>query len=337
LPNDIIAVVELPAHTKKVSAMQVDIPAQQLYTGSHDGFVKCWSTSNGQCTSNVDVGGEVDSLLLSGGFLFVGVHKGGEGIIKIWNMSTGHHHQLPGHKGQILCMVAAGGLLFSGGQDHSIRVWNFNAQAGIFMSQATITKAEGGHAACVHALQSYGSFLFSADRSGTIKVWDLNTGQVAQTLQNAHSDAIMAMLLWDSYVLTASMDGLIKAWQILEQPVGGMVLKTEPEFSFNRETAESSDQQQYRRPRGSDRGPPGIATMAGTLDASGTPVLMVAYLMENFVRLYELPSFASRGVLTPAADSRTLGMMLTSDFTKGHMMMAGDGQGRLRIFGWKTA
>ena len=44
---------------------------------------------------------------------------------------------------------------------------------------------------------------------------------------------------------------------------------------------------------------PGILTMQGTLDAQGTPVLMVTYLNDSLVRLYELPTFASRGVLTP--------------------------------------
>ena len=56
-----------------------------------------------QCTSVVDVTGEVDCLLIEGGHLFVGMHKGGEGIIRVWNMSTSAHHQLTGHKVR-LCM-----------------------------------------------------------------------------------------------------------------------------------------------------------------------------------------------------------------------------------------
>ena len=179
-------------------------------------------------TSNVEVGGQVDSLLLSGGFLFVGLQKAEEGIIKVWNTSSGQHHQLPGHRGQILCMQVAAGMLFSGGQDRSVRVWNFNAQAGIFMSQAIITKEEGGHDSPVHSFQSSGSFLFSSDRLGLIKAWDLTTGKVAQTIE-AHSDAITQMLIWESFLLTASSDGSVKAFQIQEQPQPNFVLKAEPE------------------------------------------------------------------------------------------------------------
>ena len=48
--------------------------AAQLYSGSADGSVRVWDLANGQCASVVDVGGEVDSLLLEGGFLFVGLN-----------------------------------------------------------------------------------------------------------------------------------------------------------------------------------------------------------------------------------------------------------------------
>jgi hypothetical protein len=51
-----------------------------------------------QVVSTVEVSGEVDSMLLAGGFLFVGFHKAAEGIIKVWNMSTGTDHILTGHK-----------------------------------------------------------------------------------------------------------------------------------------------------------------------------------------------------------------------------------------------
>lgn len=47
------------------------------------------------------------------------------------------------------------------------------------------------------------------------------------------------------------------------------------------------------------RPPPGIITISGTSDNQEKPILMVAYNGENHVRLYELPAFTPRGVLTP--------------------------------------
>ncbi len=95
---DVIVAAEIPAHVKKVSSICGDPASKVLYTGSHDGLVKAWSTETGQNTSSVDMGGMVDSLLFSGGFLFVGIQKAGDGVIGVWNMSNGQSHHLSGHK-----------------------------------------------------------------------------------------------------------------------------------------------------------------------------------------------------------------------------------------------
>jgi hypothetical protein len=58
----------------------------------------------------VEVGGPVDSLLLDGGFLFVGLHQKQEGLIKVWNTATGAEHTLQGHKvglADLLCLCPA--------------------------------------------------------------------------------------------------------------------------------------------------------------------------------------------------------------------------------------
>lgn len=54
--------------------------------------------TNLQCVSTVDVGGEVDSLLLEAGFLFVGIKTpANQGQIKAWNMATNQETVLEGH------------------------------------------------------------------------------------------------------------------------------------------------------------------------------------------------------------------------------------------------
>lgn len=60
----------------------------QLYTGSKDETVRLWDCKGrGECLSVVQVGGQVDSLLLEGGFLFVGLRVQGmqpvPGLIKV--------------------------------------------------------------------------------------------------------------------------------------------------------------------------------------------------------------------------------------------------------------
>ena len=59
----------------------------QLYTGSKDETVRLWDCKSRNCLSVVEVGGQVDSLLLEGGYLFVGIRVLGmqpvPGLIKV--------------------------------------------------------------------------------------------------------------------------------------------------------------------------------------------------------------------------------------------------------------
>lgn len=46
----------------------------------------------------MQVGGEVDSMLIEAGFLFVGVRiANGQGLVKGWNMATNAEFHLEGH------------------------------------------------------------------------------------------------------------------------------------------------------------------------------------------------------------------------------------------------
>ena len=86
------------------------------------------------------------------------------------------------------------------------------------------------------------------------------------------------------------------------------MLSDASQFSFSKDAEESGGQQHKRGGRRRGEEPDKIFTMAGTLDSAGTPILMVPYLSESFVRLYELPSFASRGTLTPVSHSNPCAM-----------------------------
>ena len=52
-----------------------------------------------QMISSVDMGGVVDTMFLSGGYLFVAVTTlAEEPVIRIWNVANGQNHNLSGHK-----------------------------------------------------------------------------------------------------------------------------------------------------------------------------------------------------------------------------------------------
>ncbi|KIZ07216.1 NB-ARC domain-containing protein [Monoraphidium neglectum] len=342
LPDDVAALTELKQHTKPVTCMCLDTASQQLYTGAQDGLVCAWSCASGQLVTSADCGMPVDTLLVEAGFLFVAVSQKHDSAIKVWNLGAGGAmHVLTGHTGQVLALAVSpqSGLLFSGGLDASIRVWELNAASGAFSQRAALTAdSGGGHRAAVHALLVAGQFMFSGDRAGEVKVWNLGDGTCCQTVERAHDGPIMKMLVWgENYLLTASMDGSIRCWS----PGAGLgalppaVINPEPEFTFAGHEEEGAGggggggrPNQYVRGRDPR---PAILSMCTTLDAAQSSVLMVSYVNDRAVRLYDLPSFDARGCLPNVHECRA---MLT--LPDASTMLAGDKNGSVKIFQWKA-
>jgi len=97
----------------------MDYTNNQLLTGSHDGTVRVWDCGTGQCVFTSEVGGEVDSMLVEHGWLFVGVKtREGRGEVKGWALAggAGGEVRLEGHVGQVTSLAMGNGMLFSGGQ-----------------------------------------------------------------------------------------------------------------------------------------------------------------------------------------------------------------------------
>jgi WD40 repeat protein len=289
------------------------------------------------------VGGEVDSMLIEGGFLFAGVKSTtGQGVVKAWNMATNQEMALEGHTGRVQCLAAAQGMLFSGGQDQTIRVWKPNPTTGMFECAAILRAEHNGHTSSISSMCVSNHIMFSGDAQGSIKVWDLNQGAVIQTLDNAHSDtshpAIMSMLIWEGHLVTGSLDGYIKVWEPAD-PSTGTTISTTPIFIFPEAPPQQAQQGGGRgRGRGGRGGYnqpqtpalPGVLSLCGVADPAGKAVVMVSYNGESAIRLWELPSFAERGALSDVSNVRSM-----AGFPAGRLMISGDERGRVKVWRWK--
>lgn len=343
-PDDIDFLKVLRGHTRQVTAAVLDQATQRLYTGSQDGTVRCWlmANSDGSGTPGpvVDVGGEVDSLLLEGGFLFVGLHGPPPqrlGTIKAFNLASGASCALEGHVGQVLCLAAAAGTLLSGGQDATIRAWTFDEKSSAFVAAGVLSAAQGGHSAPVQALAPAGQFLVSGDWEGNLKIWDMGSGACAQTIPKAHPSVVMGCLTWEGHVLSAGLDGAIKVWAPVEGVPGpGKVLEPTPMYSHPPADYRCS---------GSGTGEPGqisangtsssgsfggILALAGTVDARGGALVAASHADDGQVRLWELPSFAEKGGLGGVADARALAA------SPGGVVAVGDKRGNVKVWRWKA-
>lgn len=328
MPDDIAQLTELKKHEKQVTCLYYDPHTQQLYSGSSDGIICAWSCSTGQLVSSDIVAPfGIDSIRVDSNFMFVGMSREEEGIVKVYNLAAGGaSHQLTGHKGQVYAMAFGNNTLFTAGQDTTIRVWNLNEQAGIFVSQAILNAATAdGHKHGVHSLLLIGQHLFSGDRAGTLKVWDLAQGACVQTVARAHNNAITSIMMWgESFLLTSSMDGTIKIWS--PGSSGVEVINPTPEFKYPEEDVPpGGGARNYRQPEYA-----GIVSMCSTTDQGQKSVLMLANVRERSIKLLELPQFSERGVLPDVSDCRALAAI-----PEHHIMLAGERNGSIKIFQWK--
>ncbi|KAK9909034.1 hypothetical protein WJX75_006342 [Coccomyxa subellipsoidea] len=305
--------------------MAYDSSTSQLYTGSKDETVRLWDCKNrGNCLSVVEVGGQVDSLLLEGGYLFVGIRVQGmqpvPGLIKVYNLTTGAQHDLAGHHEEVFALAAANGLLLSAGKDMSIRVWQHDTASGTFQPSVVITAAQGGHQAPVQALLPFGSCLVSADWAGVIKIWDMASGQCIQTIQQAHKEPIMRLLPWENVVISCSLDSSVKVWQPVDPPTPGAVMDISPLYVHPPE-----------EPGRPAENWGGVLAISGAIDAAQKPLLLASYNDDGCVRLYDLPTFAERGQLPAMRDARALAT------APGDILAAGDSHGVVKLWRWKAA
>ncbi|CAL5222644.1 g5039 [Coccomyxa viridis] len=313
----------LKGHESRITALLYDPTSSQVFTGSKDETVRVWDVATGKCTSVVQVGGHVDSLLMESGYLFVGMHitntPDKPGLIKVWNMQTGQQHDLPGHQAEVLALATTAGMLFSAGKDQSIRAWQFDAASGTFRPTVTITAAQGGHSGPVQVLLPFGQFLLSADWLGTLKVWDMASGQCVQTMQQAHKEPIMGVLQWESHIITCSLDGTIKVWNAIEPASPGAVLDVNAAYTFPPEEPGKPPEQWG-----------GVLAISGAIDKEQKPLLMASYNDDNCVRLFDLPSFQERGSLPQMRDSRAIAAV------PGDILVAGDVHGTVKVWRWKA-
>lgn len=324
-PNDLEFVAELKGHTKKVTTVLMDEAGGQLFTGSHDGTVRVWSCTTGQCVSTVQVGGEVACMLVFAGFLFVGLKtKAGAGQVKAWNMQSNlEYPPMEGHTGAVQALAAAGDMLFSAGQDQSLRVWKLDPASNQWGCVAVLKAEQGGHRAPISCLWASHPFLFSADYLGTLKVWDLSTGAARQTIERAHSGSdvpcITDLTVWEGHIVSASLDGLIKIWEPAD-PATGLIINPTPIFTFP---------EQEPGQRGDSLA--GILALCGVADAQNRCVLMASYNGERCIRLWELPSFEARGTLGDVNNARAM-----AGSAAAQLVFSGDEHGRVKVWKWKA-
>lgn len=280
--------------------------AIKIFTGSHDGFWRLWSTSGSQFQKEFEHnmgGGKVECLQIASNFLFCGFEavslslpgSAKVGMIHAWNLARPtdpplelHMHKLMpyAHASRVTKLAVVGSdVIVSGCQSGVIRLWKYDA-VGTFVLTQTIH----GHAREITGLVVVDNLLWSSSTDGSIRLWDLNKAGEPQyvitrdTETNGnpcgHKDAVTGLTTCQmpgagTFVLSSSLDGSIKAWN-----------------GANGECVASEE-------HGT-----GVVSVALSKDLAQNPILLIGLdsghiMVRNLVQTAKAPAFSLILTLTP--------------------------------------
>jgi WD40 repeat protein/DNA-binding XRE family transcriptional regulator len=205
------------AHHSVVTAIAFSPDERCLATGSWDGVIKLWATSNG---APLWTGPAVDAIM---GLAFssdgrVLASGGTDGEIRLWDVASGASLQtLREHTGPVFCVTwsPVGEYLISAGHDARIRLWEM-AEDDLSGLKPAPVQTFDGHSSPVRGLafSPDGRTLASASWDGTVKLWEVARGEPREIIPVS---ARLSGLAWSSdgrYLASGELDRSFWVWDV---------------------------------------------------------------------------------------------------------------------------
>ena len=190
-----------------------------LAGGAKDGRISLWDLASGHEVRRLELNGPAAALAFSPDHRLLAA-GGSKNTLQVWEVSTGGEVMRGSHEpgsasmplrlgsqdGGIFAITfhPKGKYVFSGGQDHTVRVWEVASGREVF---------RGYQSDSVYsvAISSDGQWLASGRMDETARVWRLEDGSERYRLPHKY---VVQKVLWDTNgdLLTVSGDGTARVW-----------------------------------------------------------------------------------------------------------------------------
>ncbi|XP_055713660.1 kinesin-like protein KIF21A isoform X3 [Phlebotomus papatasi] len=229
----------LSAHPGPVIAVEYDSKKNLLFSAS-GGFIRAWdlrmstarpvktlcssgSTLSGLAALNPLQPGESSITALCMG-ASGSLYTAASDKVRIWDIRqfscTGKLSG--GHQAAVMCVTAWSGpnntdFVATGSKDHYVKVFEVPTSSGLVLP---LLHLEPPHYDGVQALTvandgiGVDAELFSGSRDTGIKRWDLRTGELKQSLNNAHKGWVSGMAICGDVLLSSCRGGIVRLWSV---------------------------------------------------------------------------------------------------------------------------
>jgi WD40 repeat protein len=214
--------LEWNAQGGPVLALAYNSKGAWLASGTADGVVRLWDSSNGELIHSLkghnagvtSLAVNSDGSLLATGSLDM--------TVKLWNPAKEEElHTFVGHTAPVTGVVFSpdGRWLASASRDKTIKIWS--------VSTAALIRTLEGHTLAINsiALSPNGQILASASNDATIRLWEPSTGNLLHTLSGQNSSVLSVAFSPDGKLLASTgiqlFPGDHKALLKLWDPVSG--------------------------------------------------------------------------------------------------------------------
>ncbi|KAL2920582.1 Zinc finger CCCH domain-containing protein 48 [Bienertia sinuspersici] len=236
--------------------------------------------------------------------------------VRIWDCASGQCVNAIPLGGEIGCMISEGPWVFIG-LPNMVKAWNIETVTDMSLS---------GPVGQVYSLVVGNDLLFAGTQDGSILAWKFNPAtncfEPAASL-TGHTLAVVTMFVGANRLYSGSMDNSIRVWN-LETLQCIQVLTEHTSVVMSVLCWE-----QFLLSASLDNTIKGILSLCGMFDSEAKPVVLCS-TNDNFVHIYDLPSFMERGKIISKQEIRVV------QAGPSGLFFTGDGNGQVRVWNWLT-